>query len=171
MCRGYRKMARSVSKKNKKMPMECFSLILSPLEKKEQKALTTHFTKPRLSRPAVCSLRINGRTDGRKVWQRNISSLEQTFGVTFCDFRVLCKRKQVKWQRGDSASGKLIVIHVLIHVNHLEGLRGEREIALLFLGWTILTRGWVLARVYVRVKGWVRDRGGYRGRVRGYVRF
>ena len=29
----------------------------------------------------------------------------------------------------------------------------------------------VLAGVYLRVRGWVRDRGGFRGRVRGYVRF
>ena len=34
-------------------------------------------------------------------------------------------------------------------------------------------RGWVLAGFHLRVRGWVRDRGGFRvrGRVRGYVRF
>ena len=41
----------------------------------------------------------------------------------------------------------------------------------MFFGRTILSRGLVLTGVYVRVRGWVRDRGGFRGRVKGYVRF
>ena len=55
------------------------------------------------------------------------------------------------------------------------GLGGDREIGLMFSAeqYFCSGAGWVLAWVYVRVRGWVRDMGGVRirGRIRFYLRF